>query len=404
MRSTTLALSMVVLVSGLVFPPLAAYTTVYVTMLAMLAGMVLFSSRNWDVLGLTPYIALWLALVLSLIAFFAVGPSIGNFGAVAVLLPVLIAPGIIFLLREEPQFTSPQVIGSLCLIGAFASVGIAINDVYFEHMTRAGGGNNPIHFGGISLVIGFMALLGLFGTRSLWRFFFLLGPVLGMAAAVLSGSRGPVVAGIVLFVFSVPCVLVWFRRERATWAFFVTGLLGAGLALQLLNVTPVARVMRFVPQIPAIFGFGGWMDNSSEERLVFFSAAWNALKKSPVFGYGSNRITEVTKPYFPSEFQHLNNPHLHSDPANFAVAAGLFGIAAYALLLLAPLLVFRIAQDKDMRRAVLLGGIMLSVGYFVLGLTNAMFGILPQTVLYGLLLGLLVAIALEGRALADKSV
>jgi len=42
---------------------------------------------------------------------------------------------------------------------------------------------------------------------------------------------------------------------------------------------------------------------------------------------------------------------------------------------------------------VLLGGTILSAGYFTLGLTNAMFGILPQTVLFGVLLGVLVGMA-----------
>jgi len=402
MRNTVLALSMILLVSGLVFPPLTAYTTVYLMLLTMLAGLALLSSRHWDVLGLPAFNALWLSLIFSLVAFFAVGVNMANFGAIAVLLPILAAPGAAFLLREEPQFTSTQLIAGLCLVGSLAAAAIAIYDVEFQNLPRAGGGNNPIHFGGISVMIGFMSLLGLFGTRSPWRFLFLLGPVSGLAAAVLSGSRGPILAGVVLAVLSVLIMMIWYRREKAAWIWFAIGSALSVAAMAMTGGALLGRFYYFAVELPQLLFAGVTKDASTLQRFDKYEAAWTAFVAKPIFGHGTSQLNNILFPEGAGEISALGSKHFHNDLADFAVAGGLFGIGAYVCLLAAPLFAHRIAQDRDIRRAVLLGGMILSVGYFVLGLTNAMFGILPQTTLYGLLLGVLVAIALEGRTSTQK--
>lgn len=401
MRNIVLVLSMVMLISGLVFPPLAAYTAVYLTVVAMLAGLVSLSSRNWDALGLPPFVLLWLGVVFSVVPFVAVGMSAGNFGAIAILLPVLVAPGATFLMREEPQLATSQIIAWLCLVGSLAAVGIGAYDVYVENLARAGGGNNPIHFGGLSVMIGFMALLGLFGSRSQWRFLFLLGPAFGLAAAVLSGSRGPILAGVVLTVLSVLIVMIWYRREKAAWVWFAIGSALSIAAMAMTGGALLGRFYYFALELPQLVAAGVTKDASTLQRFEKYEVAWNAFKSNPIFGHGASQLNGMLIPDGASESAAIGSRHFHNDIADFAVTSGVFGIGAYVCLLAAPLFAHKIAQDRDIRRAVLLGGIILSVGYFVLGLTNAMFGILPQTTLYGLLLGVMVAIALEGRASAQ---
>jgi O-antigen ligase len=77
-----------------------------------------------------------------------------------------------------------------------------------------------------------------------------------------------------------------------------------------------------------------------------------------------------------------NWPHLHNDLADFAASAGVVGLAAFALFLLAPIVeIIRSAEHPTRRPALVLMTTLVS-GFFVMGLTNAMFGILTVTTAY----------------------
>ena len=58
----------------------------------------------------------------------------------------------------------------------------------------------------------------------------------------------------------------------------------------------------------------------------------------------------------------------------------------WAALLAAPLLLLRDPQTRQ-DRPIVLGAALLSTGQLVLGVSNATFGILPQTVIYAVALG-----------------
>jgi O-antigen ligase len=88
--------------------------------------------------------------------------------------------------------------------------------------------------------------------------------------------------------------------------------------------------------------------------------------------------------------------HLHNDLADFAVIGGLLGLICYGLLLAAPF-AGGLATRGRHRHAALYLGVLASLGYLSMGLTNAMFGILTQTVVYGVLLALIAALAQLGQ-------
>lgn len=56
----------------------------------------------------------------------------------------------------------------------------------------------------------------------------------------------------------------------------------------------------------------------------------------------------------------------------------------------------QLGENTHACATVWVGAATLSGGYFVLGLTNATIGILPQTALFGVGLGALMAIAIRG--------
>lgn len=393
-QSLALPLVSIVMVAGLLFPPVAPYTAVYAVLAALLIALFLLSSRNWNVYGTGFFRFVWLAILALLITLpfsLTEGEDLFVFAA---LIPVFLAPSVVMLMVEERRFALPQTVATLCLIGAIGAVGVAFNDVNILQIGRAGAGNNPIHFGGLSLLIGFMALVGLFGSRSAWRFIFLAGPVLGTTAALLSGSRGPVLAAIILAISTLPFLINWFWREKAFKAILVIGVALAIVGMMQIDSQRLGRAANVIGDITALFDANMTIDPASEERLVFYRAARAAFLQAPIFGHGSGHIGAATTPFIPEAFSHMHQPdHLHNDIADFAVLGGVFGILAYFCLIAAPLFAFRLTNDTEIRRATLLGGIILSVGYFTLGLTNAMFGILPQTTLFGLLLGILVGMA-----------
>lgn len=384
----------ITLVAGLLFPPLAAYRAAYAVVGGALFALVLLSPRHWEVYWAWPVRLLWFAFLAFAITLPFVYRYEGDLYLFWVLAPVLVAPTIVMMAREEPRFMTAPLIGLICLAAAFGALCVGLNDIFLLGAPRAGGGNNPIHFAGLSIVLGYMALIGLFVTKSPWRYFCLLGPTLATAAVAYSGSRGPMLTALALGIISLPLMLVWFRREKLFWFAYPVSLALTICVAMFVGPDGDARARNVLGDIGTVVAETELSDGASRQRLVLYSAALEAFKQSPIFGHGSGHLASATGPFMPEEYAGMrHSEHLHNDAADFAVIGGALGLFAYLCLLVAPLLVFFRAVDPQIRRLTLLGGLMLSGGYFTLGVTNAMFGILPQTALYGVLLGVLMALA-----------
>jgi O-antigen ligase len=384
----------IVFVAGLLFPPMAAYRAAYSVAGGAIMAALLLSPRNWEVYWALPMRLLWLAFLAFVITLPFVFQHEGDFYLFLALSPVMVAPAIVMLTREEPRFASPMIVGLISLAASFAALCVALNDIYLLGAPRAGGGNNPIHFAGLSIILGYMALIGLFGSISKWRYIMLLGPTLATAAVAYSSSRGPMLADLALGILSLPFLVFWFWRERPFQILYPVSLVLTVFVALSVGPSGDLRARNVLGDIGTVMAETEQADGATQQRLVLYRAALEAFKQSPVFGHGSGQLASATGPHMPDEYAGMrHSEHLHNDAADFAVIGGALGLFAYLCLLVAPLLIFWRAPDPQMRRLTLLGGLMLSGGYFTLGMTNAMFGILPQTMLYGVLLGLLVALA-----------
>jgi len=140
---------------------------------------------------------------------------------------------------------------------------------------------------------------------------------------------------------------------------------------------------------------GSTSDGSIGERLYMYQSAWNAFWASPWYGFGLIDYTSSAAQYAPSgPIQWPPSGHLHSDTADFAVIGGLMGLVSYALLLAAPL----VSAFKAMgpwRGPIIYLGVTLPCGYFAMGLTNAMFGILTQTTVYSVTMALIACLSVQ---------
>ncbi|QQR38910.1 O-antigen ligase family protein [Devosia rhizoryzae] len=381
-------LAALALFAGLVLStPLPEVANIIGLALMVVALIALFFDRQArDIAKQKHFLVVYGAGLLLLLALIPTATSAEHIAAILILAPLWLAGPYAGLVARAPrQLLWPLSIGVLALIGTTASTLIAGYDVFVLQMPRGGFSvNNPIHLADLAVSLGFLSLLGL-SSRSRWRFIVLLGPVLALATVLLSGSRGPLLAFFVLSAVSAVFYVAAIWRPRRAIA------LGLGLAFAcLVFAAPFVSVdlngRKFqLADIAQQVLTGSTEDGSTSERLFMLQTAWGAFKASPVYGFGMIDYPAKAAPFGPPDNPFAPSQHLHNDIADFAVIGGLLGLLSYALIVLAPLLGGLRARRPD----ALFIGLMATTGYFTMGLTNAMIGILTQTMLFGLMLALI---------------
>jgi O-antigen ligase len=131
-------------------------------------------------------------------------------------------------------------------------------------------------------------------------------------------------------------------------------------------------------------------DPGTEIRLVLWSAAVQAFLDAPLIGHGWVGAQAIAAEAVGPEQAAVLYVQFHNDLGNFAVSAGLVGIAAYLLFLLGPIAgVLRSPADSFASgRAFAVCGIVLL--YAVSGLTDITFGYDLPTVAYALMVALVL--------------
>lgn len=388
MRLVLLSVCLVTLVCALMLPVVAAYSAVYVTIagLAVLAVATLARSAR-DALR-PSVIALLSALGLLVASTLLAGPlTAENWLAPAVVALPLLAVGFLHLERVDPRLGRIEFLASLALAGVALGAIAGTIDVMTGDDLRAQVGNNPIHYGGLMVLLGYGALAGfLTGNATLWRYVFVLGPVLGIAGAMLSGSRGPFLAGAAIGVVVFPLILVWNWRDRI---FAVSLLVCGAVGAAAFSVSPLGQRAVGGAFELLLGARAGDLALADVPRSQMLSAAWAAFLDSPIWGHGWSGMMPAAEAHFPADSIWLGFDNLHADVSNFAVLGGILGLFGYGLLIVAPLLAVKDLPAANRRPGLVLA-LTLSGGVAALGLTNAVFGVLPQTVLYTALLGWLL--------------
>lgn len=273
------------------------------------------------------------------------------------------------------------LVGLLALSGVAGAAIVAVMEVVATGTVRAGGGvANPIHFADVALLVGFAACAGCIGRTGLVRFLFLLGPVLAVVAVVLSGTRGAVVAvAAMLAVAGIALVVLRLVSLRAA-ALSVLVLAVGGAAALWLGASQLSGIQRVLVDLADVLKTGLPSDESTFIRLQMLQGGFKAFLQAPIFGHGPLDFAALANDL--SDLPPGGWPHLHNDLADFAASAGMLGLVAFALFLMAPIVeVLRADVSKARQQALTLVSTLVA-GYFVMGLTNAMFGILTVTTVY----------------------
>jgi O-antigen ligase len=121
---------------------------------------------------------------------------------------------------------------------------------------------------------------------------------------------------------------------------------------------------------------GTTADGSVNIRLQFYSAGLEAFADSPIYGYGWWQRFIAIEPYLLTDTARaFSGPlgHLHNDLLNFATAAGVLGLLAYLLIIVAPAVsAWRSPRDSQWWFRIV-AAISLGAGFFAFGFSDALF-------------------------------
>jgi (heptosyl)LPS beta-1,4-glucosyltransferase len=235
---------------------------------------------------------------------------------------------------------------------------------------RFGGGINPIIFGNIALLSGMITLAGgiyFLQTRRQSAGFLLL--FLGAAAvvvAMLSQTRSNLIALPALLLLLMPLLE---KRLRIALAIVIPVI----MAVALISNGRMADSLRNLVQ-------NNHPDSGISIRFEAWGQAWQMFSQNPLTGaglggYGRGIEAAVGSGESPEVLLQCCTGHAHSDFFNVAATSGIPGILSWALLLLIPLALFGRHLFSTHKPSVHLAvtGTMISVGYFLFGLTEATF-------------------------------
>lgn len=376
-------------VAAILPPGYSAYSGAYVALAASMVALLFF---GWDERSTFQHptaqaIVVSMALVALSVPFVYRGER--DLLAPVLMLPMLAAVALGLLARPAAWVARPATFALICLAASF----LALLGGAYEHfvlgISRPGLGNNPIHYSSLAVMAGCLALVGVAASVSPWRYLFLFGPLFAIGSAGVAESRGPLAGGIAMTCVGMMVLLIWFWRETAFRMATLAGAAVAALGLGYLTAVGDSRIAGLIESGLALFRFTGGND---DVRAAFYASAVEVMKQSPLVGVGLGQIMLAAETTFPDIVAGTGFENLHADWANFAVMAGAMGLIAWLLLLAAPLLLLvetRVRQN----RAIVLGAILLSTGQLILGISNATFGILPQTAMYAVALGYFLVLA-----------
>lgn len=380
------------LLAGLTLPSFAPDISNTAILALMVAGLLhLFWVPERGVLLRQP--AAWMPLLaglLLLVAFSMTAKSPLHVAAVLTMIHLyMVVPMSGLLIRLGGALTLDRI-GFFALAGAAGGCAAAAIDVYVFGSSRGGLVNNPIHLADITLALGFVALVGLWSESRL-RLMFLAGPALSVGTVLLTASRGPVIAASAMLLTAALAIcfswLPTYRKMRV-----IGGCLLICAIMAALLLLTDAQDIPVVERLMALLHGGIAGDTSASERLIMYRSAFSAFLASPLAGHGLIDYPMAAAAYAPAGSEFPVYDHLHNDIADFGVAGGILGLVAYGLFLLAPLVGAWYVQGP-LRMPLLYLGSVATIGYFSMGMTNAVIGLRWLDIVLASVLALIVTLS-----------
>lgn len=286
-------------------------------------------------------------------------------------------------------------------LGALASLGILlIAPQAFVGVDRISSQFlNLIHYGDIALVLGALSILSLNWWRKDGlpvRIIKIAGLIAGLAASVLTGSRGgwiavPVVAALILYVRS--------RGKSRRWKVLLPLAIVAILA-SVFAFSPAARDRIGDISSDLIHYKQGQRDTSVGIRLQLYEAATKIVESHPLLGLGAHGFHNSMQSFAdagaltPMAAQ-LGRGETHNQFFAYLTDYGIVGGLALLSMYLVPGVIFwkRLNAPTGPARRAALTGLTFVVAFWVFGLTVETFDLKITVSFYATMIAILAALA-----------
>lgn len=264
------------------------------------------------------------------------------------------------------------------IIGAIISLIAVIYEIQKLGMHRPGNTLNPILFGDIALILGFMAfaLKDMEITKPVFlRFLPVIALFSGITASIMSGTRGAWIAIPTLFLVYI--ALHWRNFDLRSRISITLMVLIFPMIVYLVPATGIeSRVNLALNDVDAYFTE---QDTSTPLglRLEAWRAAYYMAVEHPLFGVGFGRFKQESTILVENgtvlenanAFDHPHNDYLYQLSVN-----GLIGLVLLILMYLYPLYLFyKSVSSSDLEiKALSIAGLYLVIGYMHFSLTETL--------------------------------
>ena len=400
-RDLTIAIPIVGVIAALTIAPVAPEASNAIFVAASTIGFLLSWPQALTELNRPIVWMPLLGLFLTGLAYF-ISAGIAGLAGLMYFLPLLCILPLVTLARNVERELFSGLVGLLALCGVVSAAIMAANEVRLTGTNRAGLFiANPIHFADVVLLVGLVGLVGVPSSRGWLRVVMAASPLVSIYPVALSGTRGAMVAVVAAFA-SFTIAAFWVRL--APRRLIVLGAIGLAILAGLFIVLgggQLSGVQRVLSDITATLTDGAPADEATNLRLQMYLGGIRAFMEAPIFGHGPIEFTVVADRLADVSFG--GSPHLHNDIVDMAASGGFFGVAAFMLFVGAPLVEAIRAPEWEGKPWMVAIAVTQVLAFVVMGLTNAMFGILTVTVTFTTICVLTSVLALPPRALVSST-
>ena len=288
------------------------------------------------VLGM-PHIRLMIAAFASLaISIIVIGGATSESLIVFDFIPLLLAIPVSAVFVRAQISEAESKLPLLALLGAAVACSVALVQYFVLLNNRPGGWElSPIHFADLSVTLGFISVAGLMGKSTPWRPIYALGPVIGVAAGALSGTRATLMVAAALFLLS----LGFMAAQKAGRHALLLGLVAIVLLVALVALGPSLGLYRAL-DLGQLLGAREGNDVAFGFRLEQYQAAIKAFGDAPLFGHGWRHEVQSALQYMSDaarqDYLREHWGYIHDEFLSMSVGMGIFGSLAWVLLMSYP--------------------------------------------------------------------
>lgn len=307
--------------------------------------------------------------------------------------PLMLAVPLRWQLERVSRLDGAVLIGWLSLAGTVGAAGLAIVQIGVYGQSRVGQPYmNTFHYANTTMLLGFLTLAGWFAPGPHKRWPFLLGPVIGIAAVLASGTRGAILAAPLLVLVAFVFALVTAKRKQPIVFAGVAGLVLLGLLALAAPYLGFGRTLEAFSASTRVLS-GGEVDSNVTERLHMLIGGWRAFLASPWVGYGWGDMVPAIYQYVDPAYEPRMHGfrHLHNGFISFAAGAGLVGAISFVLLSVLPIVAVLYTPRDTQFVARLYLAVTMCAAYGVFQLTFLLIGFDFHTVQYAYMTMVFVA-------------